>query len=80
MNITIFAEIGESINEVINKSIGEVRDGYISDIILLAKVSITLYLTIYGYAVLSGKRSVVAPFLISQCYNLGARSLDIARL
>ncbi|MBN6078475.1 type IV secretion system protein [Aggregatibacter actinomycetemcomitans] len=57
MNITIFAEIGESINEVINKSIGEVRDGYISDIILLAKVSITLYLTIYGYAVLSGKRS-----------------------
>lgn len=57
MSITTFTNIGNSINTTVGVFLESVQKGYVADLVSLAKVCVVLYIMVYGYAILAGKKS-----------------------
>lgn len=51
----IFQNVGVKINDTVGVLVNELQGGWISDLMSLASVSISLYVLVYGYMVLAGK-------------------------
>lgn len=57
MTINTFTNIGNTINTTVGAFLSSIQNGYASDLISLAKVCVVLYIIVYGYAILAGKRN-----------------------
>ncbi len=57
MTINTFTNIGNTINTTVGAFLSSIQKGYASDLISLAKVCVVLYIIVYGYAILAGKRN-----------------------
>ncbi|MDG6896501.1 hypothetical protein A6A19_00375 [Actinobacillus delphinicola] len=64
MKVDIFSGVGNQIDEVLNRIIENVQSGWVAGLLTTAKVGIALYITIFGYMVLSGKKESPLPDLI----------------
>lgn len=52
---TLFSDMGDEINNIVTAGIKTVQEGWVSGLLDLSTLSITIYIMFYGYAVLAGK-------------------------
>ncbi|MCX2960632.1 hypothetical protein E5343_06435 [Rodentibacter caecimuris] len=57
MTISTFTNIGNSINTTVGVFLDSIQKGYVADLVSLAKVCVVLYIIVYGYAILAGKKN-----------------------
>lgn len=57
MQINTFTNIGNSINTTVGVLLDSLQKGYAADLISLTKMCVVVYIIVYGYAILAGKRN-----------------------
>lgn len=55
INFTLFGDIGDEINGIVNEAIKLVQEGWIGGLLEVSALGITIYVMFYGYMVLAGK-------------------------
>ena len=55
-DITVFKDIGDVITRSVGVVLSNLQSGYISGLISVSEASIILYMIVYGYMILAGKK------------------------